>query len=116
MGEAIWHWIPGIILMGWVIVGSVWLHASLFGREPIAPEPSPELLEAMREVDALLPGTPPIAPPMPAPVWRALEVAAKLECRRANGRPYQIGVRPPPPPPQRPAPTRAPGPGMPVSR
>jgi hypothetical protein len=108
-------------------------------HDSIAPEMSPELLAAMREVDAMLPNTPPIAPQMPAVQRRVIEAEEKRKrfiaslipptahaagvwprCQGAGGCGYhhRKGIpcgqalnerRPPPPTPMR---TSAPGPGV----
>src|SRR4051812_41565767 len=63
-------------------------------RTPYLPSPSPELIEAMREVDALLPNTPPIAPPVVPP---RPELNAAVERAIAFARSAAPPVREPPP-------------------
>jgi hypothetical protein len=62
----------GLILFGVVYTGYALICGDRPARVAIAAEPpalSPEMLEAMREVDALLPESPPIAPSV---TWPAL--------------------------------------------
>lgn len=101
-------------------------------RLNLAPRLTSEMLEAMREVDAMLPDSPPISPDLPAAERRTIEEAKKRErflatlvppsataagvyprCNGAGGCGYhhRKGIpcgqalnerRPPPPPPQGP--------------
>jgi hypothetical protein len=69
-------WLPCALGLASGLVAAVWM-VRISRPGAIAPELPPELLEAMREVDAMLPGTPPISPQMPAVQRRAIEEAEK---------------------------------------
>lgn len=126
-------WLPCLLGLLAGVTAPLWM-VRVSRPEAVAPEMSAELLEAMREVDALTPACPPIAPPPRAIERRAIEARRKAMRRDPNWLPpewatataalpgcgyhHRNGVpcgqalnerRPPPP---RPMPTRAPGPGI----
>jgi hypothetical protein len=88
-------WLPCALALASGLVAAIWMiRVSRPGA--IATEPSPELLEAMIEVDALTPGSAPIAPSPRAVERRAIEARKKAMRRDPNWLPP--GGRPPPPP------------------
>lgn len=95
MAVQITVWLPCLLGLLSGLVAALWM-VRISRPDAIAPETSPELIEAMREVDAMLPGSPPISPgirnvngPWPAPPEppilaverRAIEAAEKRQRR-----------------------------------